>query len=90
MAYLINDACISCAACEPECPNTAIRQGEDIFIIDPDKCTDCVGAFESSRCEEVCPVDACHPDPDYPETKEQLLAKWRSLHPGEEPASGSY
>ncbi len=90
MAYYITEDCISCGACEPECPNTAIREGETIYIIDPDRCTECVGAYNSSRCVEVCPVDACHPDPDYPETKEQSLEKWRGLHPGEEPAPGSY
>ncbi len=90
MAYYITEDCISCGACEPECPNTAIREGETIYIISPDRCTECVGAYESPRCAEVCPVDACHPDPNHQETKEQLLEKWRGLHPGEEPASGSY
>ena len=90
MAFFINEDCINCGACEPECPNAAISEGEDKFVINPDKCTDCVGAFESSRCAEVCPVDACHPDPNHPETKEQSLEKWRKLHPGENPAPGSY
>lgn len=90
MAYYITEDCISCGACEPECPNQAIREGETIFIIDPDRCTECVGTYKSSRCAEVCPVDACYPDPSHPETKEQLLEKWRGLHPDEEPAPGSY
>ncbi len=90
MAYYITDDCIVCAACEPECPNQAISEGETIYVINPDRCTECVGAYESSRCAAVCPVDACYPDPNYPETKEQLLEKWRGLHPGEEPAPGSY
>jgi ferredoxin len=90
MAFFINEECINCGACEPECPNEAISEGDNIFVINPDKCTDCVGAFESSRCAEVCPVDACHPDPKHPETKEQLLKKWRGLHPGEEPAQGTF
>jgi ferredoxin len=90
MAYLINEECINCGACEPECPNEAISEGENFFVIDPNRCTDCVGAHESSRCVEVCPVDACQPDPEHAETKEQLLEKWRALHPGEEPASGTY
>ena len=90
MAYYITDDCISCAACEPECPNQAISEGENIFIINPARCTECVGAYESSRCAEVCPVDACHPDSNRRETREGLLEKWRGLHPGEEPAPGSY
>jgi len=90
MAYLITDECISCAACEPECPNQAITEGESIFVINPARCTECVGAYESSRCAEVCPVDACEPDPARRETQEQLLAKWRGLHAGKEPVAGTY
>ncbi len=87
MAYKISEDCISCGACEPECPNEAISEGDEIYVIDPDKCTECVGAYESSRCVEVCPVDCCAADPDHKESKEQLLEKWQKLHPGETPAS---
>jgi ferredoxin len=90
MAYKITDDCISCAACEPECPNKAISEAELTYVINPDRCTQCVGAHQSSRCAEVCPVDACVPDPGHPETTEQLLEKWRRLHPGQEPAAGTY
>jgi ferredoxin len=90
MAYKITDDCISCAACEPECPNKAISEAELTYTINPDRCTQCVGAHKSSRCAEVCPVDACVPDPDRPETAEQLLHKWRRLHPQKEPAAGTY
>ncbi|MFC1892788.1 YfhL family 4Fe-4S dicluster ferredoxin [Chloroflexota bacterium] len=85
MAYTITDDCISCGACEPECPNEAISEGETVYIIAPDKCTECVGAHESSRCADVCPVDACVTDPDRAENREQLLKKWQGLHPGETP-----
>ncbi|MDP6043456.1 MAG: YfhL family 4Fe-4S dicluster ferredoxin [Dehalococcoidales bacterium] len=87
MAYLINDECISCGACEPECPNEAISEGETIYIIDSAKCTECVGSFESSRCVEVCPVDSCVLDTAHEESREQLLEKWQKLHPGETPAT---
>ncbi len=90
MAYKITEECISCGACEPECPSQAISEGETVYIIDPDKCTECVGAHESSQCADVCPVECCVPDPEHAETKEQLLEKWRGLHPGEEPAPGTY
>ena len=83
MAYKITDDCISCGACEPECQNQAISEGETIYVIDLDKCTECVGNFESPKCAEVCPVDACVADPDHEESKEQLLEKWHDLHPGE-------
>lgn len=81
MAYKITDECISCGACEPECPNQAITEGDSIYKIDPAKCTECVGAFDSSRCAEVCPVDACKPDEAHAETREQLEAKYKKLHP---------
>jgi ferredoxin len=91
LAYKITEECISCGACEAECKNEAISEGETIYVIDPDKCTECVGWFESSRCAEVCPVDdTCAPDPAHKETKEQLLAKWRNQNPEQEPAPGTY
>lgn len=90
MAFFINESCISCGACEPECPNQAISPGDAIFIIDPERCTECVGSYKSSRCAEVCPVDACHPDPKHVENGAALLEKWRGLHPLEEPVAGTY
>ena len=86
MAYKITDDCISCGACEAECKNNAISEGETSYVIDPDKCTECVGNHESPKCAEVCPVDACITDPEREESKEQLLEKWHSLYPGETPA----
>lgn len=87
MALKITEECISCGACEPECPNEAISEGEEIYVIDSNKCTECVGSHESSRCVEVCPVDCCVPDEAHKESKEQLLEKWKKLHPGETPAA---
>ncbi len=87
MAYKITDDCISCGACEDECGNEAISEGESIYVIDPDRCTECVGNFESPMCAEVCPVDACVPDPEYKESREELLTKWKRMHPGETPSA---
>ena len=87
MAYEITDECISCGACEPECPNEAISEGETVYVIESDKCTECVGSHESSKCAEICPVDACVTDPGREEDREQLLEKWKKLHPGETPAA---
>jgi len=81
MAYKITDECISCGACEPECPNQAISEGEKIYVIDHNRCTECVGAHDSSKCKEVCPVDACVLDDAHKETKDQLMAKYKKLHP---------
>ena len=86
MAYKITDECISCGACETECPNAAISEGDPVFLIDPDRCTECVGSYESSQCANVCPVEAPVPDPERVESREELLEKWKRLHPGETPS----
>ena len=81
MAYKITEECITCGACEAECPNQAIVEGPKIYVIKPERCTECVGAYESSKCADQCPVNCCVPDPDHKETKEQLMAKYKKLHP---------
>ena len=48
MALIITVECINCDVCEPECPNDAISQGVEIYVIDPGKCTECVGHFFGS------------------------------------------
>ncbi len=65
MAYMITDECISCGACEPECPVGAISEGDTIYVIDPEKCVECAGHHDSPKCAEICPVDAPQPDPDH-------------------------
>ncbi len=81
MAMVIVEDCISCGACEPDCPNEAISQGDTIYVIDPEKCTECVGAYDSPKCVELCPVENCIvPDPNHQETREQLEAKYQRLH----------
>ena len=79
MALMITDACINCDVCEPECPNGAISQGDEIYVIDPDLCTECVGHFDTPQCREVCPVDCIPLDPARVETREALEAKYRRL-----------
>ena len=79
MSLLITDECINCDVCEPECPNGAITQGEEIFTIDPALCTECVGHFTNSQCIDVCPVDCIINDPDNVESKDQLQHKYLQL-----------
>lgn len=79
MAYLINEDCINCGACEPECPNEAISEGDPVYVINPDLCTECVGYYDEPQCISVCPVDCVEQNPDYVETKEQLLKKKESI-----------
>ncbi len=79
MALIITDECINCDVCEPECPNQAIGPGPDIYEIDPQRCTECVGHFDTPQCVEVCPV-ACIPvDPKFVEDRENLWQKYRRL-----------
>ena len=80
MATMITTECINCGACEPECPNNAISQGETIFVIDPKLCTECVGFHDYEACAAVCPVDCCVTDPNNIETEEVLIARARALH----------
>ncbi len=79
MSLLINDECINCDVCEPECPNGAISQGDEIYEIDPNLCTECVGHFDEPQCIEVCPVDCIVKDPDHEETEDQLMNKYQLL-----------
>ena len=96
MSYLINEECINCGACEPECPNKAIYAGgeeyelngemhpalsEEFYYIVPEKCTECVGFHDEKQCVSVCPVDSCVPNPNHVESQEQLIEKARILHP---------
>ena len=80
MAYMITEKCISYGACEPECPNGAITQGDEIYEIDPNLCTECVGAYDEPQCVEVCPVDCIPEDPEHVESQENLMAKYEKLH----------
>jgi len=79
MALKITEECINCDVCEPECPNGAISQGIEIYVIDPNKCTECVGHFDEPQCQLVCPVDCIPFNPDFVESKEQLYAKFLKL-----------
>jgi ferredoxin len=80
MALKITKECINCDVCEPVCPNEAIYQGEEIFEINPDLCTECVGHFDSPECQEICPIDDCIiTDSSFKETAEELLEKYKKL-----------
>lgn len=73
MALVINeDKCARCGVCEPECPNEAISQTEDAYVINPELCNECV-RFGDPQCVAVCTSDGIH------KTKESLLKKCLSL-----------
>ena len=52
MTHKIDDTCIACGTCIPECPVEAISEGDPYYTIDADTCTDC------GACVDSCPVDA--------------------------------
>ncbi|MCE8035561.1 YfhL family 4Fe-4S dicluster ferredoxin [Billgrantia tianxiuensis] len=79
MALMITDECINCDVCEPECPNDAISAGEEIYVIDPSRCTECVGHYDEPQCQQVCPVDCIPLDPERRETRDELMAKYHLI-----------
>ena len=79
MALLITDECINCDVCEPQCPNSAISMGPEIYEIDPGRCTECVGHFDEPQCRVVCPVDCIPIHPDHVESREVLLQRYYRL-----------
>jgi ferredoxin len=85
LAYKIGESCIACGACISECPNGAIREGNVYCYIITDRCTECVGAHQKSQCLIACPIEAPQPDPEHKESHEELLAKWKKLHPNKQP-----
>lgn len=79
MALFITDECINCDVCEPECPNEAIFQGEEIYQIDWTRCTECVGHFATPQCVEICPVNCIPADPTHLESPAELQQKYEQL-----------
>lgn len=76
MALLILDSCINCDMCEPECPNSAISMGNNVYEIDANRCTECVGHYDAPTCVAVCPIDVVKPDPNKRETLDELAEKF--------------
>ena len=88
MSLYITDECINCDVCEPVCPNEAIFMGEVIYEINPDLCTECVGHHDQPQCQLFCPVDCIPFYPEYKETQEQLMVKFRLLTANKKQVSG--
>jgi ferredoxin len=79
MALRITDECINCDVCEPECPNDAIYMGQEIYEIEPAKCTECVGHFDEPQCVQLCPVNCIPVHPQWVESQETLWQKYLRL-----------
>lgn len=80
MALMITENCTACDACRPVCPNEAIAIGDPVYVIDPLRCTECVGAEDEPQCKLVCPADCIVQHPEFAESPEELQAKYESLH----------
>ncbi|MFO8073104.1 MAG: YfhL family 4Fe-4S dicluster ferredoxin [Polyangia bacterium] len=78
---MITDECINCGACEDVCPTGAIFENEELgrHVIDPSRCTECLGFYERVMCQAECPVECCVPDPRHKESEERLLEKARRI-----------
>lgn len=83
MSLHITDECINCGACTDTCPTEAIYEHAEaeVHVIDPERCTECVGFYERKMCQVECPVECCEPDPDRPESEEQLISRAKKLLP---------
>jgi ferredoxin len=57
MALRIIESCVNCWACEPLCPSQAIYEAKPHFLVDANKCTECVGEFADAQCASICPVE---------------------------------
>ena len=79
MALRILESCINCDMCEPECPNEAIAMGDNIYQINPARCTECLGHYDEPQCVACCPIDCIEPDPDHEETEDTVLFKLKNL-----------
>src|SRR5262245_45466595 len=78
MSVRITSACITCGACLWECPNQAILPGNPRPVVEPDRCTECLGWFADSQCFVVCPADAIEV---LHEPQQVLLTRFTQLHP---------
>lgn len=82
MSLIITDECINCDVCEPVCPNEAISQGVEIYEINPELCTECVGHYDKPQCQQVCPIDCIPLNPDHRETQDALMEKYIRITQG--------
>jgi len=83
MPVAIGQDCITCGACEWECPSEAISPGALRPKVDQSRCTECYGFFGEAQCVVVCPADAIRVvDPC---TTGELLRRFEEIHPNRAP-----
>jgi MinD superfamily P-loop ATPase len=81
VANLITEQCFNCGVCERVCPGGAIFRGEETFVIDPARCTECVGHYHTQQCTRVCPIECSVIDPNNAETEAVLFERAQKLEP---------
>lgn len=57
MALQIVESCVNCWACVDVCPNDAIVEDKPHFLVDGDKCTECLGDHAVPQCAAICPIE---------------------------------
>jgi NAD-dependent dihydropyrimidine dehydrogenase PreA subunit len=82
LAYLIASECIKCGGCANECPTRAISEDKEAYVINPERCTECLGTGGPAACAAICPVKAVAPDPSRRETAAQLKSRYDTLDGG--------
>ena len=80
MALMITDKCTACGACLDVCPNNAIIEGDPVYLINPNLCTECAGYFIDSQCVNLCPADAIIVNQTHVEPYVELLEKDSRIH----------
>ena len=80
MALMITDDCTACGLCSDVCPNDAIIAGDPVYLINPNRCTECAGHLKELQCTEICPCEAIVVNPYYVEEYMELLEKDRRIH----------
>ncbi|WP_454006927.1 YfhL family 4Fe-4S dicluster ferredoxin [Alcaligenes sp. Marseille-Q7550] len=85
MALHITEECINCDVCEPQCPNMALYMGEEIYEINPNLCTECVGHFDEPQCVVVCPVECIEVHPQHQEDQATLMTRFKQLQSKQQP-----
>ncbi len=78
---MITEECFNCGACARMCPGEGISEGEENFVIDPSRCSECVGFYHIQQCARVCPIDCCVIDPNNVETEAVLFERAQKLRP---------
>ncbi len=79
MSLYITTECINCDVCEEVCPNKAISFGGEIYIIDHNLCTECIGHSDKPACIDICPIDCIKKDPKHVESRDDLERKFVKL-----------